>query len=215
MLNLPGQPILDKLALIGACTRLPVQIDAARLANEVDALPISAWGTPGGRIDVQLVTESVFLRGYAPAEGNRPIEDRPALSLLPYVRDIIEALIPAPAMRCLLARLPAGASIAPHIDRRAPYFSQTIRLHIAVTSHERAFMMCAGQCYVMRSGELWALNNGVTHGVWNADPHLSRTHLICDFLLTPELEALLRAGERNLGVYRGDVEEHLTALAHQ
>jgi hypothetical protein len=214
MLELAGQPLLDKITLIGACLRLPLRIDAARLESEVDALPQSAWGTTGGRVGVHLVAESVFLRGYAPAEGNRPIEDRPALLLLPYVRDIIESLIPAPVMRCLLARLPAGACIAPHIDR-APYFSQTVRLHIAVTSHERAFMMCAGECYVMRPGELWALNNSVLHGVWNADQGLSRTHLICDFLPTPQLEALLSAGERNLGVHRRDVEEQLAGLAHR
>ncbi len=214
MLELPGQPVLDKLALIGACLRLQVQFDAVRLASEVDALPVGAWGTTGGRVGVHLVAESVFLRGHAPAEGNLPIKDRPALSLLPYVREIIESGIPAPVMRCLLARLPPGACIAPHVDR-APYFSQTVRLHIAVTSHERVFMLCAGQCYVMRPGELWALNNSVFHGVWNADPGVSRTHLICDFLPTPELEALLRAGERNLGVQRRDVEEQLAGLAHR
>ncbi|MGP0056676.1 MAG: aspartyl/asparaginyl beta-hydroxylase domain-containing protein [Steroidobacteraceae bacterium] len=213
MLELHGQPVLDKLALIGACLRLPVHFDAARLAGEVDALPASAWGTTGGRVGVHLVAESVFLRGYAPAEGNRPIEDRPALSLLPYVREIIESGIPAPVMRSLLARLPAGACIAPHVDR-APYFSQTVRLHIAVTSHERAYMLCAGQCYVMRPGELWALNNSLVHGVWNADRIRSRTHLICDFLPTPALEALLRSGERNLGIHRPDVEEQLAHSAH-
>jgi hypothetical protein len=120
MLDLPGQPVLDKLALIGACLRLPVRFDAAGLATEVDALPVTAWGTTGGRVGVHLVVESVFLRGYAPAEGNRAIEDRPALSLLPYVREFIESGIPAPVMRCLLARpcRPAPASLLTSIVRR-------------------------------------------------------------------------------------------------
>ena len=132
-----------------------------------------------------------------------PIEDRPALARLPYVAEIVQRQIPAPPMRCLLARLPGGARIATHIDR-APYFAQTVRLHIAVTSHESAFMYCAGQRYVMRAGELWALNNSAPHGVWNADPMRERTHMICDFLPTPKLCQLLAAGERDLGEWDGD-----------
>ena len=31
MLDLPGQPTLDKLGLIGTCSRLPLQVNAARL----------------------------------------------------------------------------------------------------------------------------------------------------------------------------------------
>jgi hypothetical protein len=198
MLELPGQPYLDKAALIGGCIRLPLEFDAARLAAEVESLPSAFWGTTGGRVGVHSAAEGIFLRGYAPAEGNLPIEDRPGLAELPYAKEIIQQRIPAPPMRCLLARLKGGARVATHIDR-APYFAQTIRLHIAVTSHERAYMFCAGQCYVMRPGELWALNNTAPHGVWNADSTRERTHLICDFLPTTELGSLLAAGARDLG----------------
>jgi hypothetical protein len=209
MLELPGQPRLNKADLIGACVRLPLRFDAARLAAEIDSLPRAFWGTTGGRVGVHRAAEGVFLRGHAPAEGNLPIEDRPALSDLPYVRQIIQADIPAPPMRCLLARLPGGARIATHIDR-APYFAQTVRLHIAVTTHERAYMFCAGQCYVMQPGDLWALNNTAPHGVWNADETRERTHLICDFLPTEALCSLVFAGERDLGETRPDVEARLS-----
>jgi hypothetical protein len=198
MLELPGLPYLDKAGLIGGCIRLPMEFDATRLAAEVESLPAECWGTTGGRVGVHHAAEGIFLRGYAPAEGNLPIEDRPVIERLPYVREIIQEHIPAPPMRCLLARLPAKARVATHIDR-APYFAQTIRLHIAVTSHEYAYMFCAGQCYVMGPGELWALNNTAPHGVWNADERRARTHLICDFLPTTELGSLLAAGNRNLG----------------
>ena len=212
MLDLPGHPTIDKHALIGACVRLPMRFDAARLATEVAALPADAWGTTGGRVGVHRVAEGVFLRGYAPAEGALPIEDRPALDSVPYIREIIESLIPAQPMRCLLARLPGGAFIAPHIDR-APYFSQTLRLHVPITTHERAYMLCAGQCYVMGPGELWALNNTTSHGVWNADPAHSRTHLICDFLPSPQLRALISGGDRTLGERRPDIDQELARLS--
>ena len=212
MLDLTGKPRLNKADLIGACIRLPLHFDAEKLAAEIDSLPNTFWGTTGGRVGVHLAAEGVFLRGHAPAEGNRPIEDRPALARLPYVRQIIQDYIPAPPMRCLLARLPGGARVAMHIDR-APYFAQTVRLHIAVTTHERAYMLCDGLCYVMQAGDLWALNNSAPHGVWNADPTRERLHLICDFLPTADLYSLLAAGERNLGELRPDVESRLADSA--
>ncbi len=208
MLALPGHPLLDKNALIGGCARLPLQCDAARLRAEVEAMPETLWGSRGGRVGVHNAAQAVFLRGHAPAEGNLPIADREALEELPYVREIITRLIPAPPLRCLLAMLPAGAMIAPHIDQ-ADYFSKTIRLHLPVITHPQAWMYCAGFSYRMLPGEIWALNNSNTHAVWNASSELPRTHLICDFLPSPELLALLANAERGLGVVDMNVQNRL------
>jgi len=208
LLDVPGCPVLNKDALVGACLRLPLQIDAARLRNEVAALPAAVWGTAGGRVGVHRKAEALFLRGFAPAEGDLPVEDRPVLAALPYARFIIEELIPARPLRCLLARLPAGVVISPHIDR-PPYFGKTLRIHVPVETHDKAFMWSVGQCYAMRAGEVWVLNNSALHAVWNADDVRSRTHLICDFLPTEALLELLSRGERGLGTPRPDVEAHV------
>jgi len=212
MLDLPGQPVIDKSAVVGGCLRLPLQIDAQRLAAEVAALPGSVWGTTAGRVGVHRQAEAVFLRGYAPAQGALPIEDRETLALLPYAREIIEQLIPAPAQRCLLARLPGGVSIDPHIDR-APYFAKTLRLHFPVQSHDQAWMVAGSDCYLMKPGEAWVLNNSSPHAVWNADTTRARTHMICDFLPTPALLQLIAAGERNLGRRVESVERHFATPA--
>ena len=111
MLDLPGHPTLDKLGLIGTCSRLPVRVNAARLQAEVAALPESSWAGTGGRVGVHRAAQAIFLRGFAPAEGEKPIEDRELLGAMPYVREIITRLIPAPAQRCLLARLPPAGRI--------------------------------------------------------------------------------------------------------
>jgi len=211
MLDIPGQPVLNKSALVGSCARLPIRVDGARLLAEVADLPASTWATSGGRVGVHAAAEAVFLRGFAPAEGDKPIADRPVLEQLPYIRWIITALIAAPAQRCLLARLPAGGSVAPHTDR-APYFSKTIRVHIPVETHECAYMLCTGQCYVMRPNEVWALNNSAEHAVWNAHPTLPRTHLICDFLLSTQLLELLAGSDRALGHQRPRVEQYFARL---
>ena len=208
MWDIPGAPILEKSDLVGGCLRLPLHIDAGRLAAEVGTLDDSLWGSQGGRVGVQRQAQAVFLRGYAPAEGEKPLVERPPLGLMPYVRWLITTLIPAPAQRCLLARLPAGATIAPHIDR-APYFSKTLRLHMPVATHDSAWMVANGLVYRMEAGEVWALNNSTEHAVWNAHPTLARTHLICDFLPTPELLRLLSEGARDEGVTLAPVLERL------
>lgn len=213
MLDLPAHPVIDKQALIGGCLRLPIGVDAERLRNEVDALPESLWGTTGPRIGVHGAADALFLRGYLPAEGNKSFDERPALALLPYARAIIEHHIPATPLRCLLARLPAGGTIVPHVDH-APYFSKTVRLHIPVITHDRVFMSCDGQSYIMRPGEIWALNNSAVHGVWNAGNSQARTHMICDFLPEPGLAGLLSRGERGLGKNLLEVREHLMAVSN-
>ena len=210
MLDLPGQPLLDKAALVGGCLRLPLQVDARRLLEDVARLAESYWGSQGGRVGVHRPAEAVFLRGYAPAEGDRPIEDRPALAQLPYVGEIIRQLIPAPVQRCLLARLPAGEVVGMHVDR-APYFSKTVRIHVPVQTHELAWMFASGRVYRMAAGEVWALNNSAAHGVWNAHATQSRTHLICDFLPTPQLLDLLERGDRNCGSENPALEAQLQA----
>jgi hypothetical protein len=199
MLDLPNHAPIDKQQLVGGCVRLPLAVDGQRLANEYRALPESVWGTRGGRVGVHNAAEAVFLRGYAPAEGDKPIEDRPALDLLPYARYLIEQLVPAPPLRCLLAKLPAGASIAAHVDR-APYFGKTLRIHFPVETHEHAWMMCAHRYYRMQSGEAWVINNSTLHAVWNADTRRPRTHLICDFLPSAMLLSLIANGDKDLSI---------------
>ena len=160
---------------------------------------------------VHSAAEAVFLRGFAPAEGEKPVEDRPELALLPYTRRIIEEMIAAPRLRCLLARLPAATVIAPHVDL-PPYFSKSLRIHIPVESNSQVYMVAAGLCYRMRPGEVWVLNNSAVHAVWNAHPSLSRTHLICDFLASPSLLDVLSSGERGLGAHLPHVDEHFKAF---
>lgn len=214
MFDIPGHPSIDKVTLIGGCLRLPLTVDAGRLQREVEELPEPFWGSPSGRVGFVRSAEAVFLRGHAPAEGDLPVADRPALQSLPYVREIIGSLIPAPPLRCLLARLPAGAVVGLHIDS-ALYFSKTLRVHVPVVTHEGAWMLAAGRIYHMRLGEVWILNNSAMHGVWNAHDRLSRTHLICDFLPTAELLALLARGDRGLGHEDESILAHVQAAANQ
>ena len=208
MLDIADAGLLDKERLIGGCVRLRVAIDAGKLQSQMAGLPSALWGTAAGRVGVHRAAEALFLRGYAPAEGDRPVADRPSLDALPYVRTLIEELIPATPLRCLLARLPADTIIATHVDR-PPYFGKTLRLHVPIETNPDVFMVAAGLTYRMQAGEIWVLNNSAPHAVWNAHARLARTHLICDFLPSAALLELLASGERDLGEHRADVDEHL------
>lgn len=211
MLDLPGEPVLDKVRLIGGCARLPLRVDAAALAAEVAALDPSSWGSRGGRVGYQRVAEAVFLRGHAPAEGELPIEDRAPLAQLPQIRALIEQRIGGRPQRALLARLPAGAIVAPHVDQ-APYFAKCIRIHVPIVTHEGAWMLSGETAYHMRAGEVWALNNSAMHAVWNSGEAHARTHLICDFLPAPQLDAMLASAERDLGAPRPDLLQHVRRI---
>jgi Aspartyl/Asparaginyl beta-hydroxylase len=212
MLDLPELPLLDKTRLIGGCMRLPLKIDAARLRAEIEALPTELWGTRGGRVGVHRTAEAIFLRGYAPAEGDKPIEDRPPLDLLPYAREVIERRLGAQPLRCLLARLPPGVVVGLHVDR-PPYFGKSLRVHFPVVTNDDAWMYCCGLSYRMRSGEVWVLNNSGMHGVWNASADGARTHMICDFIPSPALLDLMSRGERHLGIEEPAVQQRLAAAS--
>jgi hypothetical protein len=199
MLDLPHLPVLDKLGLVGGCARLGVPADAARLRAEVEALPPELWHGTAGRVRAQQATEAIFLRGHAPAEGDRPVEDRPPLAQLPYARHLIYDMLGASPLRCLLARMPPGHLIPAHVDR-APYFSKTLRVHVPIVSSDQVLMYSNGLVYRMRPGEIWVLNNSSMHGVWNASVDVARVHMICDFAPTPALLAHLAKGDRGLGV---------------
>ena len=208
MLDLPDAPVLDKTRLLGGCVRLPLQLDAGKLRSEIARLPEALWSSNAGRVGVHRAADAVFLRGYAPAEGDKPVEDRPVLTQLPSIRAVMDQMIGATPLRSVLARLPPGATIAPHRDDGAPYFAKTLRIHVPIESNDRTFMLCDGANYVMRPGEVWAIDNSAIHAVWNAHRTIARIHLICDYLPSPAVLALIAAGERGLGRAITVVDEH-------
>jgi hypothetical protein len=212
MLDLTAMPPLDKFALIGAgCARLPLRVDAERIRAEMNALPAPLWGTRGGRGGVHDRASAVWLRGHAPAERRSTIDEREPFAWLPTLRELVMSTIPAPPMRCLLARLPAGGSVPAHTDN-GPYFERTVRLHVPIITSPRVTMFADGLVYRMQPGEVWALNNSAIHGVLNDDPVQARTHMIVDFLPSDGLRELLRDADRGLGVAVPEVEARLEAL---
>lgn len=123
-----------------------MQVNLPVMRREIVALPAGHWGTRGIRVGVHSAAEAIFLRGYAPADGEAPIDDRVALERMPCIRALIHELTPAPPIRCLLARLNPVAMIAPHMDQ-ADYFSHTVRIHVPILTDPAILIVCRGRLF--------------------------------------------------------------------
>jgi len=189
---------VDKHTLVGGCSRLDMQVDAERLAAEFETIPDDAWGSRAGRVNLHQKANAIFLRGYARAEGFKPVEDRSILASLPYMRELINEKIGTRPLRCLLARLGPGDWIRQHVDY-GPYFDKTVRIHVPVMTNDHVDMYVHEHCYHMRVGEVWAINNLARHAVYNGDESIYRTHIICDFLPEPDILERVARADTNLG----------------
>lgn len=94
----------------------------------------------------------------------------PAWEKLPQVRPIIFDLmrmVEASRLgRVIITKLPAGKTITPHVDGGAPatYFE---RYQIALQSLPGALFNIGDETVNFRSGDVWWIDNSVTHSVVN------------------------------------------------
>lgn len=188
----PAEGVLRHLGL-ERCVRLPLRLDAARLARELALLPEDAWLQPERDPVVHAFVDSFFAIGY-PRDGTpRPPEDRAVLARLPYARAVLRELVPSTPTRAIVQRLRAGGLLPVHTDTPR-YFRGTVRLSmlVAATGVQRFF--CNGWWYEMHPGEVWAIDNLRPHGVLNSGDG-ARINVVADYVPAPELVALLLAGD--------------------
>lgn len=178
----------DKRRYVTACRRLHQRIDTARLQGEVAALPAELWGNV--RAPVHRETQSLFLKGHAPALQIEGDPEQPALALCPYIRELLYGLLPGKPGKCLLATLKPRGIVYPHRDAENEYFVRSFRVHLPVLTNPEVRLYCNGGFFRMAAGEAWTLNNLAPHAVVNDHATESRVHLIFDVF--PDEEAILR-----------------------
>jgi len=86
-------------------------------------------------------------------------------------------------MSAILINLPAGKSIGRHRDSNpvGNRFNRCHRIHIPILTNEECFFEIDGELKIMRSGEVWEINNvRKLHSVYN-NGKTDRIHLLIDW----------------------------------
>ena len=204
----------QKFDLVPGCARLNHKFDPAPILAEVNALDDAVWSQTQRRRAVHGGASSIFLRGYPPLEGAKPIEDRELLGQLPAIRSLIYSVIPAAPMRCVLAKLHAGKHISRHMDK-GPYFEAHLRLHFPIYTNPGVQFCANSLFYRMAEGEVWVLNNSNLHGVLNENTEDFRLHIICDFVPNEALIDAIKSANTGLGVVDDEALQRLDAYSNQ
>jgi hypothetical protein len=116
----------------------------------------------------------------------------PAMSKLPYVRQLVMSLMASVQGerlgRVMISRLSPGAQIKPHSDigpdltkwyDNEPYFS---RFHVVLQGLPGSIFYCGEEEVNMRTGEIWLFRNDLEHSVVNNSSD-DRIHVIADIRL--------------------------------
>ncbi len=88
-------------------------------------------------------------------------------------------------IRIVLTRLAANSAITPHVDD-GDSLKRCHRIHVPIVSNDRCFFLVGESKIQMQSGEMWEINNRLTHAVENGG-NQSRVHLIMDFVQPGEV----------------------------
>jgi hypothetical protein len=82
--------------------------------------------------------------------------------------------------RVMLARIPAGAFVPPHVDGDAAGHVPH-KVHVPLLTNPRAFFFEEGVRHHLAPGRAWEVNNGIPHSVVNGGGN-DRVHLIFEVL---------------------------------
>jgi uncharacterized protein (TIGR03032 family) len=173
--------------------KLPLRVDAGRLASEIAQVAEAAWrphpqGHPGN--------SALPLIAAAGDPRNDDTKGRmlptPHLALLPYLRQVLAALR-APIGRTRLMRLEGHAEATAHADINY-YWMERLRVHVPVVTTPAVEFLCGGRSVHMAAGEAWVFDTWRVHNVRNPEP-TRRIHLVADTVGSPELWDLVEGGE--------------------
>jgi hypothetical protein len=163
-------------------------VDAGRLIERVLAIDESAWYADNRRQDdyeVHAQTQSiilVFFTGWPEvrvehAGGWETFGD----VAMPVMEQVVARHYPPGGLvlRVVLARLPPGCQIDPHLDSHAS-FSVAHRIHVPLVTNADVEFIVGDERVVTRPAHAFELNNKMVHSVANRGT-TARVHLIFDY----------------------------------
>lgn len=168
-------------------------VDLGALKTDILAIPEECWDTPGdfaanyNKTGALRSTAHIIFRFCDRRQRPSPVYDRPSWDawsarLLPVMEAAVGPYGYARGFfpRIMLARLPAGAFIAPHTDGDAAG-TRPHKIHIPVTTNAEAWFFVESERFHFEEGRAYEVNNAARHGVTNAGT-TDRIHLIFEYL---------------------------------
>jgi hypothetical protein len=157
--------------------RLPIRFDAARLAEEVQALPADAWARHPTDLPGNSALRLISVNGGENDEVDGAMRATSHLERSPYIRQVLTSF-GVIWSRSRLMRLAAGATVAEHADVNY-HWHYRVRLHIPVLTRPEVIFCCGDAQVHMAAGEAWIFDNWRLHSVVNPAP-CERIHLVAD-----------------------------------
>ena len=165
------------MRLDGPFLQLPISFCAETLADEVRALPLSAWQPhPGGFVGNEAVP--LITPGGALTDGfEGPMAATPPLLRCPYIMEIM-AELGCVWGRSRLMGLAPRREVPAHVDSHY-YWRTHHRLHIPVITNPGVSFTCGDETVHMAAGECWMFDSFRFHDVQNRGTE-QRIHLVLD-----------------------------------
>src|SRR5277367_5709263 len=157
--------------------KLPLKFDAARLRDEVAAIPASAWAAHPNGIPGNSSVRLISVDGQENDLVEGVMSETLHLQYTPYIRQIL-AGFNVPWSRSRLLRLAPGAGVPAHADINYHWYYR-VRLHIPVVTRPEVLFHCDSTTVHMAAGEAWVFDNWRLHNVENPTSD-ERIHLVAD-----------------------------------
>jgi Sulfotransferase family/Aspartyl/Asparaginyl beta-hydroxylase len=157
--------------------QLPVHFDAARLREEVQAIPAEAWVEHPNSIPGNSAVRLISAGGAESDAVQGQMLPTRWLQASPYIRQILGSF-GVVWSRSRLMRLAPGAEVPEHADINHHWHTR-VRLHIPVITRPEVRFFCGDEVVHMAAGQAWIFDNWRLHRVVNPTPD-ERIHLVAD-----------------------------------
>jgi len=157
--------------------RLPLDFDAARLAQEAAQLAPVAWRAHPLGLKGNSAVALISRAGGDNDEFGGRMTATPHLGGCPYHRQVMASFNEVLA-RSRLMKLDAGCEVQNHVDFNYHWYTR-VRIHIPVITNPGVVFHCGDEKVHMAAGECWIFDNWRRHNVINGSRQ-DRIHLVID-----------------------------------
>ena len=180
--------------------RLPLDFDAARLAQEAAQLHASAWRPHPLGLQGNTALALISRGGEDNDDFGGRMRATPHLQPCPYHRQVMASFGEVLA-RSRLMKLAAGSEVHNHVDFNYHWYTR-VRIHIPVITNPEVLFYCGDEKVHMAAGECWLFDNWRRHNVINSSDQ-DRIHLVIDLSGSSRFWGMVRqalqAGQGNGG----------------